>query len=72
MPTKKRKTARKTTTKRKVKKSTGLNGFQKFVRTKTKGVTKRVKALEAALKKAKRVKAVAVKKATTAYRKKTK
>lgn len=71
MPTKKRKTARKTT-KRKVKKSTGLNGFQKFVRTKTKGVTKRVKALEAALKKAKRVKAVAVKKATTAYRKKTK
>jgi transposase len=72
MPIKKKKTVRKTARKTKAKRSSGLNGFQKFVRTKTKGVSKRVKALEMALKKAKRVKAVAVKKATTAYRKKAK
>lgn len=56
--------------KKKKKKSSGLTKFRSFVTKRTRGVSKRVSRAEALLRKAKRAKAIAVKKAQRAFKRK--
>jgi hypothetical protein len=54
--------------KKKKRKSSGLTKFRSFVNKKTRGVSKRVNRAEVVLRKAKRAKAAAVKKAQRAFK----
>lgn len=57
---------------RKKRKPSGLTKFRSYVNKRTRGVTKRVNRAEVLLRKAKRAKAAAVKKATRAFKRRRK